>query len=592
MLIVDHLTTMAPNLPNPPTTMTQALLTPETQYQVAISLCLAVGTLGAYIWDVLLHLGEEYKMLAKSRIRLGTVVYFSSRVWTLLALLGTTLFATYPLQYCELAITLTEVFWAIAVASTSFLFFLRARAIFNGNPWLISIFFCLWLSVAGTAAIVPTTVHAVNVGLTAYCIDDSISPAAVSLGITPLLYHTVIFLAISWHLSRHSWSGDFRTFFTGKSLPSFSKALLKDGQFYYLLLVTLNTITVAMFFNGQLAPAYRLAFAIPNLMLGNATACMAVKPGNYSQQRTSYARAANVLSQHAPDPHRLQFHSHRLQSEILPILMALAGDVQDDAWVIDAANSLGALVSDLERVSAIAARRCGTDHKSISLSTSSHLRAFAGFAMCKGNCGCVRFKPPSDGTKVKENTKCTEPVCRHKKKHHTEEALQPPRSLPTNPEERGQLVQSIIGDWKAKASNSVARAETNRGLKSQAKPTGTASAATKKKGKTKEKLIQIASAQLVVGGIQDNGKTLRLTPGAATTQSQVQQSRCSDPEQRAVQRARRARVWPLWRPSDWLSFDEDASEDDITHVLSNATDGPFAPHLESPPGATLTTRAV
>ncbi|KAF7293921.1 hypothetical protein HMN09_01188700 [Mycena chlorophos] len=205
--------------------------------------------------------------------------------------------------------------------------------------------------------------------------------------------------------------------------------------------------------------------------------------------------------------------------------------------------------------------------------------------MCKGDCRCAHFKPPSDGTKVKDNTARAKPQCQHKKKHHA--------AVPREPEERGQLVKDIIGDWKARATNEVARAETNRGLKSQPKSTGIVSATTEKKGKTKgktkQKLIQVASAQLLIGGLTDEGKTLRLTS--------AQQKRARKSGNPGVQTPSNEQFNELvgeglaiLRPSDWLSFDEDASQDDITHVLFNATDGPFAQHSNTSPGAIPTTR--
>lgn len=145
----------------------------------------------------------------------------------------------YPFGHCSIAQTLVEVCFAIAVPSTSLLFFLRARAIFDKNTYLVLFFFLVWLSVLGSAATVPTAIIAINIGPTPFCINVGVRPYAGAAGITPLVNDTIIFLAISWRLFRNSYAdislrGNIKTFITGEYLPQFSRALLKDGQMYYL----------------------------------------------------------------------------------------------------------------------------------------------------------------------------------------------------------------------------------------------------------------------------------------------------------------------------------------------------------------------
>ncbi|KAF7289027.1 hypothetical protein HMN09_01350600 [Mycena chlorophos] len=265
---------MALNLTEIPNPLTPyALLPPDIASQVQIGSYILVGTLGAFIWDILTHLKEDYRLLFQCRISVSTVVYFFSRLWSLLFILGGSMFQTYPLKHCALSQTLVESCFAIAVPLTSLLFFLRARAIFNRNPWLNVFLFSLWLSVAGTCATAPTAIHAITIGPTPYCINTGVKSYVGSTAITPLLHDTSIFLAISWRLYMNSHSRDVRTFVTGKSLPSFSRALLKDGQLYYLITVTSNALAVAMFYNTRVAPTYRVMFSITNVAVTNSMGC-------------------------------------------------------------------------------------------------------------------------------------------------------------------------------------------------------------------------------------------------------------------------------------------------------------------------------
>ncbi|KAF7309391.1 hypothetical protein MIND_00309900 [Mycena indigotica] len=271
-------------IPNPLTPM--ALLPPIIAYQTTIGSYLLVGTLGAYIWDILIHIGDDYLLV--------------TRLWSLLFILSSAMFETFPLKRCAVAQTLVEACFSIAVPSTCLLFFLRARAIYNRDRYLNLFFLCLWLSVAGTAATVPTAITAINIGPTPYCLNVGVKPYAGGIGITPLLHDTIIFLAISWRLYKNSYteqsfSGNIRSFITGDSLPHFSRAVLKDGQLYYLITVTANAVTVAMFYNKAVAPTYRVMFTVCNLMLTNAMGCRVFRNTKfgYHQRITT---TADILS--------------------------------------------------------------------------------------------------------------------------------------------------------------------------------------------------------------------------------------------------------------------------------------------------------
>ncbi|KAJ7903949.1 hypothetical protein B0H13DRAFT_1881967 [Mycena leptocephala] len=66
---------------------------------------------------------------------------------------------------------------------------------------------------------------------------------------------------------------NFRAFMTGQYLPDFSRAVLKDGQLYYLITVTSNLLLVGMFYDNHVAVTYRTLLADPNLMVTNTMVC-------------------------------------------------------------------------------------------------------------------------------------------------------------------------------------------------------------------------------------------------------------------------------------------------------------------------------
>lgn len=85
-------------------------------------------------------------------------------------------------------------------------------------------------------------VDGVNIGPTQYCIDGEVEAYVTAATIIPLVNDTFVFLAISWRLfsnsyARPTFKDGLRVLIFGDYMPMFSKAMLHDGQAYYLLLV-------------------------------------------------------------------------------------------------------------------------------------------------------------------------------------------------------------------------------------------------------------------------------------------------------------------------------------------------------------------
>ncbi|KAJ7661575.1 hypothetical protein DFH06DRAFT_1043523 [Mycena polygramma] len=263
-------------LPNPLTPL--AFFPPDIAVQVQIGSYILVGTMGAVVWDILCNIQNDYKLIFKYRVGFATYLYFFSRLWSLVYILSSTLFETYPLGGCAAMERFLGFCFIFAVPTTSGLFFLRARAIYNRNPYFVAFISILWLSVLATSALIPSAITAGTIGPTKYCLNVSAHPYAGAVGVAPLVHDTFISLAISWRLFQNSYvdrgfKGNARAFLTGESLPGFSKAILQDGQLYYLVAVTSNTLVVAMFYNTHVATTYRTMFTVCNIMVTNAMAC-------------------------------------------------------------------------------------------------------------------------------------------------------------------------------------------------------------------------------------------------------------------------------------------------------------------------------
>ena len=166
--------------------------------------------------------------------------YFITNLWFSSATLSN---STYII-IGELAV----VFYCAVLVFTSLLFFFRTRAVFNKNPWATAFFAGLWLAVlGGCLSLIVGVFKAMPVNaasnMIVICLDTGIGDFAAAVDIIPLINDTLVFLGISWRLSCNSYDpytlrSGIRFIIFGDYLPVFTKALLQDGQAYYLLAIS------------------------------------------------------------------------------------------------------------------------------------------------------------------------------------------------------------------------------------------------------------------------------------------------------------------------------------------------------------------
>ncbi|KIJ41531.1 hypothetical protein M422DRAFT_31730 [Sphaerobolus stellatus SS14] len=264
-----------PVLPNPFTPL--AFLPPDIARETAVAGYVLVGTLGVIIWDILNNLVGDYKLLTKHRFGPATLTYFVSRIAALAYVLQSTVFETAPVGNCPKFEKILDAFYPVSVSTTALLFFFRIRAIFNRDKYVVSAFFVLWLCVVAGSLTVAFAVTGINIGPTNYCLNASLQPYAAAGGIVPLVHDTCVFLAISWKLYKNAYvdlnlKTGVRTVLYGEYLPIFSKALLQDGQLYYLVTLCSNLLTVIMVYVDSVPVTYRTMFSVPNIMITNIMA--------------------------------------------------------------------------------------------------------------------------------------------------------------------------------------------------------------------------------------------------------------------------------------------------------------------------------
>jgi hypothetical protein len=131
----------------------------------------------------------------------------------------------------------------LSIGATGLLFFLRLRAIYNRDRLVVAVFFILWLGLLASAILLPVGFKGGAIENTPYCTYVSVSRVAFYSRLGPLVFDTLVFVAISWRLSRignldktglRAGKKTITKMVLGTDLPTFTRGLLIDGQIYYL----------------------------------------------------------------------------------------------------------------------------------------------------------------------------------------------------------------------------------------------------------------------------------------------------------------------------------------------------------------------
>ncbi|KAF7347243.1 hypothetical protein MVEN_01479300 [Mycena venus] len=169
---------------------------------------------------------------------------------------------------------------------------LRCCGMYNNDLYVTLSLSVMWLGVVGAALLllVPGALTATSISITDGCTISSFQQYAGTLGLTAAVYNTIVFLAMSWRLVSNAdaecVAGNVKTFLTGKYLPRFSRALLRDDQLCYLFPAIIALTTGAMFFNPRIPITYRIMFAFPTVMLTNAMTCLVFRKTKFAYNCT------------------------------------------------------------------------------------------------------------------------------------------------------------------------------------------------------------------------------------------------------------------------------------------------------------------
>ncbi|THU97702.1 hypothetical protein K435DRAFT_857379 [Dendrothele bispora CBS 962.96] len=328
-------------------------LTGQLWSQVNITMYFAIGTAGMALWDFLVHLEDDFLILFKKASAIPTIAYIISRLSMVGAALMSAVFISknrfdpfsphhrthrtnkkaISTTKCKAINYVMLTFLFISVSSTTLLFFLRLKALYDHNQTVIRIFFCLWLITVGCSVTMfwsgeiahfpdPVTQDPV-------CIYSAFNLKRGSFPLDAVLIHdTCVFIAVSCRLYHNSYfemalanrqnaHSDFnlhltktmsktKEFISGRHLPAFSKALLRNGQIYYLISLCASVVTSLFLYipffsipGMKGTPGIRIMLLVPHATIVNAMACRAfrqVRAGRRWENLVTCSIPAGTLS--------------------------------------------------------------------------------------------------------------------------------------------------------------------------------------------------------------------------------------------------------------------------------------------------------
>ncbi|KAF7357258.1 hypothetical protein MSAN_01321000 [Mycena sanguinolenta] len=307
--------TSSTDLPNPSTPL--AFLPPALASQFEASRYLYAATLGAYVWDIGLNLGNDYTLLFKHRLN----------IW---------ITAVVSVKHCNAIAIGFSICFVLSQTSTAMLFFLRVTAVWYPSKIAYVVFCTLWIAVLGAGITVPLGVRAAHIEPTMQCVTTAVPGNVEVASIIPLINDTAIFLAINHRILAHTIVADssmarLRVFFGGAGLSKLSEALLRSGQHFYLCMcaiamsddsstesmisriaVAANLALLVMLKLPQSTPVINGMLPAPALALTNTMACLVfrrIKFGLISSDGTSNIPTLDLHATANPRSHSL--HSRR-----------------------------------------------------------------------------------------------------------------------------------------------------------------------------------------------------------------------------------------------------------------------------------------
>lgn len=155
---------------------------------------------------------------------------------------------------CQQAGRARDALFSAVVCVSSFLFFLRIRAIYFSKRLSTALFFAAWLTVLGSCTYTPFAILTTNVkfddtdrlipvSMPSSALQESsceisvMRVSCISCFVSAAVFDTIVFGFATWRILRFcvedGWKVRLEYFFGRRRLPFFSEAILRGSQLYY-----------------------------------------------------------------------------------------------------------------------------------------------------------------------------------------------------------------------------------------------------------------------------------------------------------------------------------------------------------------------
>ncbi|KAJ7626985.1 aspartic peptidase domain-containing protein [Roridomyces roridus] len=264
-------------------------LPPQIVSEIQLSGWVFVASSAVFVWHILNHLADDYAILLKHKLRLPALAYVSTRIASLVYVIGFTIFTSVssPFRLCILIlnnVNAPNTFYPVACFSISLLFFFRVRAIYGGHRVATAVFGFLCAFVLGANITVPIGSRASPHPIGKLCLITEKAPQASAAGymvaaaILPI-NDTAVFLAISFRLlansrTKHTRKESVKALFeilSARILSLYGLRVLKTTL--DRVTVVSNLVTLCMVYIPSISPIYHGMLSVPNIALSSIMAC-------------------------------------------------------------------------------------------------------------------------------------------------------------------------------------------------------------------------------------------------------------------------------------------------------------------------------
>ncbi|KAH7929193.1 hypothetical protein BV22DRAFT_1125959 [Leucogyrophana mollusca] len=256
-----------------------AFLQPTLADQFEVSRYLYAVTFGAYLWDLVINLDSDYRLLFCRKVRYATIAYWLSRIFTFAYIITNLVFQIGHVPNCQALLFGVGACAVLSQSLTALLFLLRVVVIWRGNKRILALFSVLWMCAVGGMIAIPVGIRGAHIGPTQQCINTDVAPCTKAAASVGLVNDSAIFVAISYRILTRcvvedTFKGRVRAFFGGASIPQFSRALLQGGLHYYLVALCGHILLLVLDSAPGLPATYRGMLTIPVWALINVMACI------------------------------------------------------------------------------------------------------------------------------------------------------------------------------------------------------------------------------------------------------------------------------------------------------------------------------